>query len=809
MRHLGSDLRFGLRMLARHPTLSIVAILTFGLGLGLATAVFSVVNGALYKGLPFEQADRLVLLVGTNATRNLTRTALSVHDLAAIAERQRVFESFGPFEHVPVNLSLAGGDAERFEAVALGVGALQATRVRPALGRTFREGDDRAGAEPVLLLGYQLWQERFGGSPDVIGKVVRASGVARTIVGVMPKGFAFLMREQVFIPLVTNAAATPRGDGPTYVAFARLRPDMSMRGAKTELAAVMAGVEKQFPDTNRGIGASVIPVLDALLGSQLYGLLYTMLAAGIGVLLIACVNVSNLLVARASLREREVAVRLALGAGRRRVVAQMFTEVALLALAGAVVGLLISVGSIHWIVAAIQSDPPPFFITFGLDVRVLLFVTAVTLASAMFAGLLPALQATRPNIAGALKDAGRSTTGFRGRRFSSALVVAELTVSCALLVAAGLMVKSVAQVRTVDLPFAVEGITTARLSLPKAQYPDPEARVRFLNALHPSVVALPGVQTVALADGLPGSPTPVSPVQIGGRAYTRDADYPMVCQAIVTPGYFDTFKAKVVRGREFTDADQPGRQLVALVNESFARRFFKGTDPIGQQIRKGRGRSDEPWLTVVGVVGDMMMRGFANTSDSQAGYYIPLAQSKVGAAASIVIHGNGGPAAVLPGLRAAIRSLGPDVAISEVQPMQGVVDRLATFFSVFGTFFFAFGVAGLFLAAAGLYGVMSFAVTRRTREFGIRAALGARGGQLVLLVMRQAVVQSLVGLTLGGALGLLAANGLQPYLFRVDPRDPLVLGLAVLALAATGLATGLVVAKRVARLDPVTALGQE
>ncbi len=809
MRHLGSDLRFGLRMLARHPTLSIVSILTFGLGLGLATAVFSVVNGALYKGLPFEQADRLVLLVGTNTARNLTRTALSVHDLAALAERQRVFESFGAFEHVPVNLSLSGGDPERFEAVALGVGALQATRVRPLLGRTFRDGDDRTGAEPVMLLGYQLWQERFGGSPDVIGKVVRASGVARTVVGVMPKGFAFLVREQVFIPLVTDPAATQRGEGPAYLAFARLRPGVSMRSARTELAAAMAGLEREFPSSNRGIGASVIPVLDALLGAQLYGLLYTMLAAGIGVLLIACVNVSNLLLARASLREREVAIRLALGAGRRRVVAQMFTEVLLLASAGAVVGLLICVGGIRWFVAAIQSDPPPFFITFGLDVRVLLFVTAVTLASAMFAGLLPALQATRPDIAGALKDVGRASTGFRGRRFSSALVVAELTVSCALLVSAGLMVKSVVQVRTVDLPFTVDGITTARISLPKSQYPDPETRVRFLDALVPRLVALPGVDAVALADGLPGNPTPVTPVQIGGRTYAQEADYPMVCQAIVTPGYFDTFKAKTVRGRLFTDADQPGRQMVALVNVSFAQRFFKGTDPIGHQIRKGRGRADEPWLTVVGVVGDMMMRGFASTSDNQAGYYVPLAQSKVGAAASIAIHAYGGPAAVLPALRAAIRSIGPDVAISDAQTMQDVVDRLAAFFSVFGTFFLAFGLAGLFLAAAGLYGVMSFAVTRRTREFGIRAALGARRGQLVLLVMRQAIVQSLIGLTLGGALGLLAAGGLQPYLYRVDPRDPVVLALAVLALAATGLATGLVVSRRVARMDPVRALGQE
>jgi putative ABC transport system permease protein len=809
MRHFWSDIRFGVRMLVRYPTLSIVSILTFGLGLGLATSVFSIVNGALYKGLPFDDADRIVLVVGTNAERNVQRGPVSVHDLVVFRDRQTVFEAFGAFVMLPVNLSGDGQQPARFSGGALAVGALQSLRVEPVLGRLFRDGEDRVGAEPVVLLGHRLWQERFAGSPNVIGRTVRANGIARTIVGVMPPGFAFPDLEELWIPLVLDPLATPRGQGPSYRAMGRLRPGISIAAARAQFGAMSSSLEKEFPLTNRGAVASVTPFLEGSLGPQLYALLYTMLGAGIGVLLIACVNVSNLLLARASLRQREVAVRLALGAGRGRVLAQILTEVSVLAVAGALVGLVISVGCMRWFVAAIQSDPPPFFITFDLDVRVLLFVTGVTCAAAVFAGLLPALQATRLNVASTLKDEGRAATGFRAGRFSGALIVAEMTVSCALLIAAGLMVKSVAQVSTVRLPFTVDTISTARINMPQTQYPDLAGRIRFYNQLLPKVQAIPAVEAATLSDGLPASGNGTVAIQVAGRTYARDIDYPLIREGIITPGYFQTFQARVLRGREFTDRDQLGQQMVALVNETFARRFFKGGDPIGRQIKKGRADSKEPWLTIVGLVPDMLMQGFGNTTESPAGYYIPIAQSDVGYGVNIAARGRGGPAAILPALRAAVASLDPDLALYDVRPMQDVVDQQTMFYSVFGTFFFAFGAAGLFLAAAGLYGVMSFAVTQRTREFGIRSALGAQSGQLMLLVMRKAIVQSAIGLTLGLALGVLATGPLQPLLYEVHPRDPAVLAIVIVALSATGLLTGFIATRRVTRLDPVVALGTE
>lgn len=803
MRYLWSDIRFGVRMLARYPTLSVVSILTFGLGLGLATAVFSIVNGALYKGLPFDRAEEVVLVVGTNPERNIQRGPISVHDLVVFRDRQAVFESFGPINTLAVNLSGDGAPPERFRGGALGVGVLKALRVKPAVGRLFRDGEDRPGADPVVLLGYDVWQQRFGGSEGAVGRTVRVNGVPRTVVGVMPAGFGFPNLEQLWIPLELNPLATPRGEGPGYRAVGRLRSGVSIADAQTQLGSFAASLAKEFPTTNRGAGAQVMPFLEGSLGPQIYGLLYTMFGAGIGVLLIACVNVSNLLLARASLRQREVAVRLALGAGRARVLAQILTEVMVLAVAGALLGLVISVASMRWFVAAVQSDPPPFFITFGLDVRVLLFVGAVTCTAAVFAGLLPALQATRLNVAGTLKDEGRSSTGFRASRFSGALVVAEMAVSCALLVAAGLMVKSVAQVRSVRFPFTVDAITTARVNLPQSQYPVPADRIRFYNNLLPKVQSLPGVEAATLSDGLPAAGNGTVPIQFAGRPYSRDADYPIVREGIITPGYFETFEVKVLRGRAFTERDQPGAQAVAVVNESFARRFFGGADPIGRQLRKGRGDAKQPWLTIVGLVPDMMMQGYGNATESGAGYYIPIAQSDVGYGVSIAVRGRGGALAMLSGLRSAIASLDADLALWEVRAMRDVADRQTMFYSVFGTFFFAFGASALFLAAAGLYGVMSFAVTQRTREFGIRSALGARNGQLVRLAMRRAIVQSLVGLALGVTLAVLATGQMQLLLYEVQPRDPAVFATVIVALGGTGLLTGLIATRRVTRLNPV------
>ena len=806
---LFTDVRSGVRMLVKYPTLSVVAVLTLGLGIGLSTTVFCVVNGGLFKGLPFPDPDRVVAVVATNPAQDLHRQPLSVHDFAVWQARQTSFETIGAYGFAPVNLSTEAGRPERFSGGQLSVAAFEALGVQPIAGRGFRRGDDHPGAEPVILLGHDLWRERYGASPAIIGRTITANGIPRTVIGVMPEKFAFPIREALWMPLAVNPLATARGQGPNHQVIARLKRDVTLGQAKTQAATIASQLAADFPETNRGIGADVTPYAEMILGREIYALLYTMLGAGIGVLLIACVNVSNLLVARASLRRREVAVRMALGAGRHRVVRQHLTEVLVLAAVGGVLGILLSIVGMRWFTQALTVNPPPFWITFELDHRVLLFVLALIVLASVFAGALPALHSARVSAGSALKDDSRSSTSARLGRFSSGLVIAELAVSCGLLIAAGLMIKSVVQLRNVEMPFAIEKVLTARVDLPRADYPDSAASIRFFEQLLPRLRAVPGVEAATLSDGLPAAGNGVIPVQIQGKAYPRDSESPLAREGIVTAGYFETFQTPVRSGREFTPADTSTSQPVAIINESFARTHFPGVDPIGRQFKRIRPNAKEPWLTVVGVVPDLLMQGIGNNNASPVGYYMPIAQSDVANSVRMAVRTRSEPGSVASLVRSAVSSLDPNLAIYDVNSMRWVIDRQTWFYRVFGTFFMAFGICALFLAAAGLYGVMSFAVTQRTREMGVRSALGAQGVQLILLVMRKSIIQLVIGLFLGLALALVASGALQPVLYHVNPRDKTVFAAVVLTLAFASLIASFLPARRVTKIDPVLALTGE
>ncbi len=809
MNHLLTDLRSGVRMLVKYPTLSLVSVLTLGLGIGLSTTVFCVVNGGLFKGLPFPDGDRIVSLVGTNPSQNQPRQPTSVQDLAVWQARQTSFEKLGAYAFSPINLSTEEGRPERLGSAQLTVAAFQALGVEPILGRGFRDGDDRPGAEPVILLSDDVWRVRYGSAPAVIGTAIRANGVMRTVIGVMPPKFAFPIREMLWTPLSIDPLARPRGQGPFYQLVARLKPGVSVAQAKAQAVGIASQLEREFPATNRGLGADVMPYAKTVLGPEIYGLLYTMLGAGIGVLLVACVNVSNLLVARASLRRREVAVRIALGAARHRVVRQHLTEVLVLATVGAGLGGLLSLFGMRWFTDALSVNPPPFWITFELDYRVMLFVLGLIVVASAFAGTLPAMHAARVSASAVLKDDSRSSTSASLGRFSSLLVVAELAVSCGLLIAAGLMIKSVVQLKNVKMPFAIESVLTARVDLPRDRYPDSPASIRFFEQLLPRLQAVPGVEAATLSDGLPAAGNGSITVQIEGTSYPQSSDYPLAREGIVTAGYFETFQTKVLSGREFTPADVATSQRVAIVNESFARTHFPNLDPVGHQMKRIRPASQEPWLTIVGVVPDLIMEGIGNNNASAVGYYIPIAQSDVANGVRIAVRTRGEPGTLTSLMRSAVTSLDNDLAIYEVETMRHVIDRQTWFYTVFGTFFMAFGLCALFLAAAGLYGVMSFAVTQRTREMGVRSALGAQGRQLIVLVMRKSVVQLVIGLFLGLALALGASGALQPVLYHVNPRDVIVFVAVPMTLAAASLVASFLPARRVTRIDPVIALATE
>ena len=808
MDRLFGDLSSGIRMLVRYPTLSLGAVLTLGVGIGLSTTVFCVVNAGLFKGLPLPNADRIVSVYLSNAGQGQPRLPIDVHDLAVLQARQTSFDAIGAYASGPYNLSIEAGRPERFQGGQLTLDALRALGVQPMLGRGFQEGDDAPGAS-VVLLGYELWRDRYGSAPDIVGRTIRANTTQMTVIGVMPPKFAFPIREQLWVPLRVDPLATARGEGPRYPVIGLLKPGVSVSQAATQLATIAAQLEHDFPATNRGVSAGAMGYLETMQGAEIYAMLFTMLGAGIGVLLIACVNVSNLLVARASLRRREVAVRMALGAARSRIIRQHLTEVLVLASAGAIIGIVLSIFGMRWFTAALSDNPPPFWITFELDHRILLFVLGTIVLSSLVAGGLPALQAARVDAGAALKDDSRSSTSGSFGRFSGALVVAELAVSCGLLIAAGLMIKSVVQLRTVPMPFAIENVLTARVDLPRNDYPDSGASIRFFEQLLPRLRAVPGVEAATLSDGLPAAGNGAIAVQLPGKAYSQQSDYPLAREGIVTPGYFETFQTKISSGREFNTSDTVAGQPVAIVNESFARIHFPGVDPLGSQFKRIRPGNKEPWMTIVGLVPDLLMEGIGNNGESPVGYYIPIAQSDVANGVRIAVRTRGDAVSLTPQLRSAIASLDPNLAIYEVSSMRTVIGRQTWFYTTFGTFFMAFGICALLLAMAGLYGVLSFAVTQRTREMGVRSALGAKRLQLIALVMRRSVVQLVIGVGLGLVLAVFAAGALRPVLYRVDPRDATVFAGVVVMLVVVSLLASVLPARRVAKIDPVKALATE
>lgn len=808
MEQLRRDLAFAVRMLLKHPGLSLIVILTLSLGIGLTTTVFCWVNGALFKGLPFPEGERVVVLGSTAPSRNVQFSGVSVPDFVDWRGQQMTHQELGALTFRTINLAGTEGRPERFAGAYVTANMFDLLRVQPVLGRAFREGEDLPGAEPVIVIGYEVWQDRFDGSPDVIGKTVRANGLTMTIIGVAPEGFAFPDRERLWTPLSLDPSASARAERPLTV-IGRLRDGVSMDEAKAELATIARRLEREYPESNEGVGATVRSFTEMLIGGQVFALVYTMLGAVIGVLLVACFNVGNLLLARASVRTREVAVRTALGASRGRVVSQLMTEVLLLSAIGGAFGFFLGHQGVIWYERFVGGEPPPFWVTFEPDLRVVLFVVAITVLAAVVSGLVPALRATGGNVSETLKDEARGTSSFRLGKLSAGLIIAEVTLSCALLIVAGLMIKSVTQIRTKDLPFATDNIFTARLQLPAPEYPDTASRLQFYAELLPRLAAVPGAQAATLSDGLPASGNGPRVFEVEGVAYAIDEDFPTAREGIVTPGYFETFQTPVLQGRAFSVADREGTLPVAIVNESFVRSFFSEGDPLGRRIRMGRRDTSAKWLTVVGVVPDMLMEGIANLEGRPAGFYIPVAQSGVGTRVNIAIRTGGAPLAITPAVRATVESLDRNLPIYDVMSMNGVIARETWVHWTFSTIFMVMGVVGLMLATVGLYGVMSFTVSRRSQEMGIRMALGADTPRLVRLVMKRGAVQLAIGIVLGIGIAALAITPVQFMLYEVDPRDPAVFGLVAIALALAGTLASFIPARRVTRLDPVIALTSE
>ena len=804
---LRQNLRDAARMLRRSPGLTLIAGFALTMGIGLTVTIFSLVYAVILRGLPFEDAGRIMYLQRTHLERGIAEMEVSIHDFQDWRTQQRAFDDLGAFYTRTMNIS-GTEKPERFRGAFVTANTFDILRVRPFLGRTFRAGEDLPGTPPVALIGHRIWRERYGADSTLLGRTIRVNGEPVTVVGVLPERVAFPFEQEVWLPMRLDPLAVPRGTGTTVQVFGRLKPGISVDEANAQINAIARRIELEHRETNEGIGATVQPFVRAVLPDEGVALLYTMLGAVILVLIVACANVANVLLSRAAARSREVAIRSALGASRLRVAGQFLTEALVLAIVGAVLGTGLAWLGVRMLDDAVRREGIPFWVVIELDTGALLFVLATTVVTTIVVGLLPALQASRADVAEVLKDDSRGSSSFRIGRMSRAIVVLEIALSCGLLVGAGLMIKSVAKLQTVDFGFETSGVLTGRVALPENGYGDGPSRLRLFEQLHTRLTAMPGVEAASLGTVIPAAiPAPRERLALEGHAYASERDQPQTGLAVIAPDYFEAVGVELRRGRDFTTQDRDGMLPVAIVNESFARRFLADRDPVGEQIRVAGGAgAPESWRTIVGIAPDLYVSGPGNREPDAV--YIPMAQAPQ-RLMSVVVRTRGDPLALTAAVRQAVTTLDADLPIYNVSSLAVAIEDQTWFYNLFGGVFMIFGFVGLFLACVGLYGVMAFAVGRRTREMGIRMALGAQARHVLLLIMRQGFAQIAIGLALGLALAAGVSQFMGMLLFQVNPRDPVVFGGVVLTLFLTGAAACFIPAHRATRVDPLIALRSE
>jgi putative ABC transport system permease protein len=767
------DLRYGIRGLIKSPGLTIVALLALTLGIGLTTTMFSIVYGALMKGLPYPDGDRVVILQRSNPVRGIQNTALPIQDYLDFRKAQH---SSTDLAAVTSGTIFVSGDekAERFDGSWITSNTFDLIGVRPFLGRNFRAGEDSPQGEKVAIIAYSTWKERYAGDANIIGKQIRVNGVPTVIVGVMPEAFAFPNNDKIWVPQQTDPLATPRDQGPFLQVIGKLKPGVSMDAANVDMATIAKRLASEYPQTNEGFTTTVQPFVDSYLGKEPKQLLYTMLGAVFFVLLIACANVANLLLDRAAHRTKEVGIRTALGASRAAVVRQFLAEALALSLAATGLGIIVAHFGIDLFNRAIadQAGSIPFFIDIRLHPQVLAFTIAVAALTTLVSGAIPAIQSSRADINEILKDDSRGASSFRIGRMSRALVVFEIALSCGLLVAAGLMIKSVAKMRDMNPGFVGKNVLAARVGFPVA-YTDTIAQWQFFDQVLERVSALPGVQSAAISAGLPASRQGFGgrSFEIEGQTYLKDKDHPITRNTTVSPSFFSTLTIPVLQGRSFTSEDRVGSLPVAVVNKAFVDKFNKNGDVIGRRIRLGGLTSKEPWRTVVGVVGNVFTGDQENPMAPTL--FTPFAQARVNFV-WITAKTTGPPLNLSQGLRETVASVNPDIPLYWVQTVDDAAAQALWFIRVFGTMFMIFGFVALFLASVGLYAVMSFSVSRRTREVGIRMALGARGRDVIGMIFTQGAWQLGIGMAAGLALALVGLFACLIPARRATLVDPLV-----------------------------------
>jgi predicted permease len=802
------DLRYGLRALRKRPGFTAVAVITLALGIGANTAIFSVVNTILLRPLPYKDPDRLVMVWEDATKHGYPRDTPAAANFVDWREQNKVFEGMAAVADQSFNLT-GVGDPERLDGKRVSANLFGLLGVEPVLGRGFLPEEDAPGAGRVAVLSHGLWQRRFGADPAVVGRALDLNGQSYTVVGVMPPAFQFPSPDvQLWVPIAfTQQQAASRGNHYLQV-VARLKPGVGVEQAQAEMSTIASRLQQQYPEQNTDLGAAVVPLHEQVVGDIRPALLILLGAVGF-VLLVACANVANLLLARAAARQKEIALRVALGASRARLVRQFLTESLLLAALGGVVGLLLALWGVN-LLKAFVPDSISQVKAIAVDVKVLGFTLLVSLFTGFVFGLAPATQASNFNLSETLKEGGRDAiSSGRGKRIRSALVVAEVAVSLVLLVGAGLLINSFLRLRSVEPGFRADNLLTMGVVLPAQKYPDHARRAAFYDELLRRVEAVPGVKSAAVTNWIPlvkqGDSTSIT---VEGRPAPEPGKELIAVTRVVSPDYFKTMGIQLSRGRAFDAsqdrADSPG---AVVVSETAARRYWPGEDAVGKRLSIGNPENPDDWLTVVGVANDV--RQFQLDADPKPQMYLTYAQAGFFVPRNLVVSTSVEPLSVAVAVRNAVWGIDRDQPVSNVRTMEDVLsDSIARQrFSMLLLGIFA--AVALLLAAVGLYGVMTYAVAQRTREIGVRMALGAQAGDVLKLVVAHGLKLALAGVALGLVAAFVLTRLMSSLLFGVSPTDPATLATISLVLVAVALLASYIPARRATKVDPLIALRYE
>ncbi|MFL6227288.1 MAG: ADOP family duplicated permease [Pyrinomonadaceae bacterium] len=804
---LWQDLRYGARVLLKNRAFTIVAVIALALGIGANSAIFSVVNTVLLRPLPYKDPERIVSVDEDNSRHGFPHDTPAPANYIDWRDQNKVFDQMAAIADLSMNLTGAG-EPERLDGRRVSASLFPLLGVEPQLGRWFSPEEDQAGANHSIILSHALWQRRFGGDARIVGKKITMNGYDFEVVGVMPASFQFPTREdQFWIPIAFSQREAARRRSHFLEVYARLKDGVTLEQARAEMTTIAARLAQQYPEENTDLGAGVVPLQEQLVGNIKPALLVLLGAVGF-VLLVACANVANLLLARAAVRQKEIATRVALGASRLRLIRQFLTESLLLAMIGGVFGLLLSVWGVRLLKAFIPENISQAA-SITVDVKVLAFTLLVSLLTGLVFGLAPATQATKFNLNETLKEGGRdSASGSRGSRIRAALVIAEVALSLVLLVGAGLLVNSFLHLRGVDPGFHTDHLLTMNVVLPAQKYADQAHRSAFYDDLLRRVEALPGVKSAAVASQIPlirqGDSNGIA---FEGRPDPAPGQENIVATRIVSPRYFQTMGIQLLRGRPFGEQDRADAPAAVVVSESMARRYYPGEDPLGKRISFGKPQSPDDWMTIVGIVNDV--RQYNLDAEPKPQIYLTYQQAGFFAPRHLIIATSVEPRGLGSAVRGAVWEIDKDQPVSDISTMEDVLSESIARQRFSMILLAVFAAVGLILAAVGLYGVMSYSVAQRRHEIGIRMALGAQASDVLRMVVGQGLKLVFVGVAIGLIASLALTRVMASLLFGVSATDPTTFAVISLVLVSAGVLACFVPARRATKVDPMIALRYE